>query len=81
MTEKAEAPVHSDRNDGFTAAEATHLADQVQQLKPSPWTPSMFRLYGVMLCAYFCACLNGFDGSVMGFVILGLVKVRSETDM
>ncbi|KAI8721863.1 hypothetical protein NCS52_00328900 [Fusarium sp. LHS14.1] len=76
MTEKIEAPVHSDRNHGFTAADATHLADQVQQLKPSPWTRSMFRLYGVMLCAYFCACLNGFDGSVMG----GLNAMSSYQD-
>ncbi|KAF2466657.1 general substrate transporter [Lindgomyces ingoldianus] len=51
---------------GITVDEATHLADQTSSVKYSPWTPHMFRLYGVLLCAYFCACLNGYDGSVMG---------------
>lgn len=55
-------------NDRITTLEATQLAEEVEQVKCSPWTASMFRLYGVMLCAYFCACLNGFDGSVMGSV-------------
>lgn len=56
-------------NDRITTLEATQLVEAVGQIKCSPWTASMFRLYGVMLCAYFCACLNGFDGSVMGFVV------------
>jgi hypothetical protein len=50
----------------ITVTEATQLADETDNVKYSPWTLHMFRLYGVLLCAYFCACLNGFDGSVMG---------------
>ncbi|KAH6971279.1 general substrate transporter [Ilyonectria destructans] len=34
--------------------------------KYSPWTASMFRLYGILFVAYACGCLNGYDGSLMG---------------
>lgn len=42
------------------------LAQNESSQKYSPWTPSMFRLYGVLLIAYLCGCLNGYDGSLMG---------------
>lgn len=50
----------------ITTTEATQLADETDNVKYSPWTLHMFRLYGALLCAYFCACLDGFDRSVMG---------------
>lgn len=34
--------------------------------KPSPWTKSMFKLYGYLFVAFLNSCINGFDGSVMG---------------
>lgn len=54
--------------DPVTVLSATQAVESLDQIKPSPWTPSMFRLYGVLLCAYLGACTNGFDGSVMGYV-------------
>lgn len=46
--------------------EALQLSDDVDATKQSPWTRSMFRLYGVLAVAYLCGCLNGYDGSLMG---------------
>ncbi|KFY31700.1 hypothetical protein V493_00880 [Pseudogymnoascus sp. VKM F-4281 (FW-2241)] len=48
------------------AGEALQLSDDVDATKYSPWTKSMFRLYGVLAVAYLCGCLNGYDGSLMG---------------
>jgi len=46
--------------------EALQLSDEVDAARYSPWTKSMFRLYGVLAVAYLCGCLNGYDGSLMG---------------
>lgn len=46
--------------------ELLHVAEQAAEIRCSPWTKSMFRLYGCLLISYFCGCLNGFDGSLMG---------------
>jgi hypothetical protein len=35
-------------------------AHDVQNQKLSPWTPTMFRLYLVLACAYLCGCLVRF---------------------
>ncbi|KAI8671896.1 MFS domain-containing protein [Fusarium keratoplasticum] len=45
---------------------AEHLADRAVEVECSPWTKSMFRLHGCLLITYFCGCLNGYDGSLMG---------------
>jgi hypothetical protein len=47
-------------------SDAIQLAEAVDSTKYSPWTPSMFRLYGCLVIAYLCGCLNGYDGSLMG---------------
>lgn len=46
--------------------EAVQLAHDVTDVQYKPFTLSMFRLYGCLLIAYLCGCLNGFDGSLMG---------------
>lgn len=46
--------------------DAVLIATEVESSEDSPWTFSMFRLYGVLAIAYLCGCLNGFDGSLMG---------------
>ncbi|RLM00075.1 hypothetical protein CFD26_105778 [Aspergillus turcosus] len=46
--------------------DAIELAQQAASAKYSPWTLSMFRLYGCLTIAYLCGCLNGYDGSLMG---------------
>ncbi|KAL4885462.1 general substrate transporter [Aspergillus karnatakaensis] len=46
--------------------ELLYVAEQVAEIRCSPWTKSMFRLYGCLLISYFCGCLNGYDGSLMG---------------
>lgn len=45
---------------------AAEIAHEVENNKYSPWTCSMFSLYGVLFVAYCCGCLNGYDGSLMG---------------
>lgn len=45
---------------------AAQIAKRAAEIKYNPWTKSMFRLYGCLLVAYFCGCLNGYDGSLMG---------------
>ena len=46
--------------------EAVQLAHDVSDVVYKPYTWSMFRLYGCIMIAYLCGCLNGFDGSLMG---------------
>lgn len=48
--------------------EVVNLAHDESQQRYSPWTWSMWRLYGCLWIAYLCGCLNGFDGSLMGGV-------------
>ncbi|KAJ4326720.1 hypothetical protein N0V84_002836 [Fusarium piperis] len=51
-----------------TAAEIAH---EVENGKYSPWTASMFQLYGVLFVAYCCGCLNGkTSGSATGIVFM-----------
>ncbi|KAH0440734.1 hypothetical protein CcaCcLH18_02404 [Colletotrichum camelliae] len=45
---------------------AVQIAHETQEGQYSPWTKSMFRLYGVLLIAYLGGALNGYDGSLMG---------------
>ncbi|KAF3386839.1 Lactose permease [Penicillium rolfsii] len=47
-------------------SDAIQLAEAVDSTNYNPWTPSMFRLYGCLMIAYLCGCLNGYDGSLMG---------------
>ncbi|KAK2778029.1 hypothetical protein FQN52_002934 [Onygenales sp. PD_12] len=68
-TEKTIHTEHSEKaldNDGVGLNDAVQLATDVAAVKPSPWTLGMFRLYGCLMVAYLCGCLNGYDGSVMG---------------
>ncbi|KAF6809825.1 MFS monosaccharide transporter [Colletotrichum sojae] len=55
---------------------AVHIAQETQDGVYSPWTPSMFKLYGVLCIAYLGGALNGYDGSLMG----GLNGMRSYMD-
>lgn len=48
--------------------EVVGLAQDEAQARYSPWTGSMWRLYGCLWIAYLCGCLNGYDGSLMGGV-------------
>lgn len=50
------------------AMEATSIANGAIQATYPIFSLSMMRLYGCLLIGYFCATMNGFDGSVMGFV-------------
>lgn len=53
-------------NSGVVVSDAVQLATDVTAIQCSPWTLSMFRLYGCLSIAYLCGCLNGYDGSLMG---------------
>ncbi|EHL01726.1 putative Lactose permease [Glarea lozoyensis 74030] len=59
---------HINNVDSNDAANIVQIATDVDDSKDSPWTASMFRLYGVLMVAYLCGCLNGYDGSLMGAV-------------
>lgn len=41
------------------------LAEALEQVKPSPWTRRMFKLYFFLLIAFLNSCINGYDGSLM----------------
>lgn len=66
---EAIAVEHQAREPRQVAVEdAVMIADRAEHTKVSPWTISMLRLYGCLLIGYLCACMNGYDGSVMGYV-------------
>ncbi|KAH7126989.1 general substrate transporter [Dendryphion nanum] len=44
------------------------LADATAKAGVSAWTPSMFKLYGILLIATLNSCINGYDGSLMGAI-------------
>lgn len=48
------------------ARQVVQLLNEVGEAKYSPWTWAMIRLYGCLIVAYLCGCLNGYDGSLMG---------------
>ncbi|KAH8588133.1 lactose permease [Bisporella sp. PMI_857] len=56
----------SSSSDICPASNVAQLANDVGEAQYNPWTKNMFRLYGCLLIAYFCGCLNGYDGSLMG---------------
>jgi hypothetical protein len=58
---------HVDHLDS-SSSDAILLATEADTAAYSPWSRSMFRLYGVLFVAYLCGCLNGFDGSLMGAI-------------
>lgn len=51
-----------------SSSDAIVIATEADTTSYSPWSKSMFRLYGVLAIAYLCGCLNGFDGSLMGAI-------------
>lgn len=74
VSDKKEAVV-SDKTEFAVSEQVTTKLDEVvnlvqdeEQQRYSPWTRSMWRLYGCLWIAYLCGCLNGFDGSLMGGV-------------
>ncbi|KAL6399271.1 lactose permease [Ilyonectria robusta] len=65
----------------FTSVEhAAAIAHEAHDKKYSPWTASMFRLYGILFVAYACGCLNGYDGSLMGG-LNGMTSYQRTFDM
>ena len=74
LSEKREATVdHGDTvPDVGTAVQLAHAAEE---RKSSPWTPSMFRLYLVLACAYLCGCL------VSQSFPIDLMRLRTLADM
>ncbi|KAF6808861.1 MFS monosaccharide transporter [Colletotrichum musicola] len=62
------------------AVVAHEIAHEVDGGDYSPWTRSMFTLYGVLFVAYCCGALNGYDGSLMGG-LNGLTSYQRTFDM
>ncbi|KAJ4249849.1 hypothetical protein NW762_012192 [Fusarium torreyae] len=78
--EKSDA-LHRDLVDEVAPVEiATEIAHEVENNNYSPWTASMFQLYGVLIVAYCCGCLNGYDGSLMGG-LNGMTSYQNTFDM
>lgn len=59
---------------------AVQVAHDVTNTAYSPWSPTMWRLYAVILVAYLCGCLNGYDGSLMGG-LNGMTSYQDFFDM
>ncbi|GKT84111.1 MFS monosaccharide transporter [Colletotrichum tofieldiae] len=56
---------------------AVQIAHETQEGSYSPWTPSMFRLYGVLFIAYLNGALNGYDGSLSTGIIFAMYNIGS----
>lgn len=80
MDEKREIETHHSRDGLEPETLAEQIAHEVDNTNYSPWTLSMFRLYGVLFVAYCCGCLNGYDGSLMGG-LNGMDSYRNTFDM
>ncbi|KAF7549357.1 hypothetical protein G7Z17_g6451 [Cylindrodendrum hubeiense] len=78
--EKSKAPNVNLTFEGTSFEHAAAIAHEVHETKYSPWTPSMFRLYGILFVAYACGCLNGYDGSLMGG-LNGMLSYQRTFDM
>jgi hypothetical protein len=52
------------------ADNAVQLAHEVDDTVYSPWSAGLFKLYAVLIIPYLCGCLNGYDGSLMGGIII-----------
>ncbi|KAL2877645.1 hypothetical protein SGCOL_007175 [Colletotrichum sp. CLE4] len=77
----ASSDVMEDAHPAVVAAVAAHeIAHEVDDGKYSPWTKSMFNLYGVLFVAYCCGALNGYDGSLMGS-LNGMKSYQRTFDM
>ncbi|KXH30282.1 hypothetical protein CSIM01_12637 [Colletotrichum simmondsii] len=77
----ATSDVMEDAPPTVVAAVAAHeIAHEVEDGKYSPWTKSMFHLYGVLFVAYCCGALNGYDGSLMGS-LNGMTSYQRTFDM
>ncbi|KAJ3940003.1 uncharacterized protein N0V96_009998 [Colletotrichum fioriniae] len=77
----ASSDVMEDAPPAVVAAVAAHeIAHEVEDGKYSPWTKSMFNLYGVLFVAYCCGALNGYDGSLMGS-LNGMKSYQRTFDM
>ncbi|KAF4960747.1 hypothetical protein FSARC_10376 [Fusarium sarcochroum] len=78
--EKSDA-LHRDLVEEVAPVEVAHeIAHEVENNDYSPWTASMFQLYGVLIVAYCCGCLNGYDGSLMGG-LNGMTSYQNTFDM
>lgn len=64
--------VTEDATPDVVAAVAAHeIAHEVEDGKYSPWTKSMWHLYGVLFVAYCCGALNGYVSFDLPVVICG----------
>lgn len=66
MTEEKKTPSPEARKEGLEEVEEVRVAHDALNMKYSPFTVSMFRLYLCLVVPYLCGCLNGYDGSLMG---------------
>ncbi|KXH59637.1 hypothetical protein CSAL01_04188 [Colletotrichum salicis] len=77
----ASSDMMEDAHPAVVAAVAAHeIAHEVDDGRYSPWTKSMFNLYGVLFVAYCCGALNGYDGSLMGS-LNGMKSYQQTFDM
>jgi len=66
--EKATTQLHetATKSEEADVVNAVHLAEEAAGARYDPLTHGLLRLYGCLLIAYLCGCLNGYDGSLMG---------------
>lgn len=55
-------------NGKIVAVENVAFTDAVAKSHVNPWSKRMIQMYGLCLLATLNACINGYDGSLMGSI-------------
>ncbi|KAL2832616.1 general substrate transporter [Aspergillus cavernicola] len=66
MADEKSVTTATEQLEAVGETQEARVAHDALTTKYNPWTVSMFRLYGCLVVAYLCGCLNGYDGSLMG---------------
>ena len=66
MIETVEGEGEKNTDATIHAEDIIQVSQEAATAKPSLWTASMFRLYGLLSLGYMCVILCGYDGSLMG---------------
>lgn len=69
-SEKTDDGLHLKPRGGgkVVAVENVAFTDAVAKAHVNPWSKRMIQMYGLCLLATLNACINGYDGSLMGSI-------------
>ncbi|KAL5335051.1 general substrate transporter [Aspergillus crustosus] len=66
MSDEKTGHTSAEQHEAPREAEEVRVAHDALNAKYNPLSPSLLRLYLVLVVPYLCGCLNGYDGSLMG---------------